>query len=186
MSEIYFKFKSKYETEKQRVNICEICNIWHKDFGNIEMTDVIPFKEKFKPVGALLIIQKLCAKYPDCTCINLGAQDITLCRPPKKSVAMVLLTVALCIILFFGGAIGIMSFSLDTSLNKTLADIHYRFTGNTDDSFFISIPFAVGISLGFLGILQIFKKKLSPPSLFDLDLNDFETQVNQYISKLKE
>ena len=94
----------------------------------------------------------------------------------------------LCIVLFFGGAIGIISFNEDVEMRKVHADINAFFTGETDEfAPLVSIPYTIGILAGFIGVLGVFnKKKNRKPGLLDLDIMDYEEKIKKYITDKKQ
>ncbi len=181
MDSIFINLKSEYKTDEQNVPLNAICNMWHSKQGDITVNAPIVFKGKTRVITAYSVMKVLTEKFPGCDIQNLGPSEIVLNRPAKINSMSILKAIGLCLILFFGGALGIMAFNEDVSMRDTLDSIHTYYTGETDNiAPYISIPFAIGVSAGFLGILQIFKKKESPPGILDLTLDEYETQLDDY------
>ena len=184
MDNIYFYLKGEYKTEDTEVALCDICKVYHSAQGYLHVDEAIKFEGNLRIVSSLVIGQMLTKKFPNASIQSMGANETVLKRMPKADIKNILLTAGLCIILFFGGAMGIMTFSQDVSLNDMLRDLHKFYTGEIAERVpAISIPLAVGVGVGFLAVLQIFRKKSSPPGLIDITLDEFETQIDDYSIK---
>lgn len=187
MDNVFFYLKADYKTDEKKVRFSEICKVFHSAKGYLNMDETLNFDGNTRVISALVISQILTKKFPNANIQNMGPAETVLNRRPKTNLSNLLKTIGLCIVLFFGGAMGIMTFSQDVSMGDMLKNLHMFYTGEVADRApVIAIPFAIGVGAGFLTILQIFKKKSSPPGLIDITLDEFETQIDDYNIKRQE
>ena len=105
---------------------------------------------------------------------------------PKKKGLTAIRIILIGLIMFFGSAVGIISFNEDVNMRDTQSKMYEFFTGEQSEApLWVAIPYTIGIAAGFIGILKLFKsKKDKEPGLLELDDGEFNDKVNRFkISK---
>jgi len=86
--------------------------------------------------------------------------------------------------MFFGGAIAIMTFHEDVSMRGVHSNIYSFFTGKKIDNVpIVSIPYSIGITIGFIMLFGLIKRKKNDPSVLDLDIQKHENAYRKYMSE---
>src|SRR5689334_20002087 len=88
-------------------------------------------KKQFEVFSVLKIIEMIGKEYPSLTVENIGEPDFVLMYEPRdeKKWLMFLKTSLSCILIFFGAAFTIMSFSNDASLTDVFSQFYKQVMG---------------------------------------------------------
>lgn len=104
-------------------------------------------------------------------------------KKPKKGVEF-LKVLLVCLILFFGSALAIMTFHNDASVPDVLKNVHMLFTGEeTDRPVLLIISYAVGIAIGIMSFFNHFgKKKLTnDPTPVQVEFVAYKKQIDDAV-----
>jgi stage V sporulation protein AA len=104
-------------------------------------------------------------------------------KQPKKSVEF-LKVLLVCIILFFGSALAIMTFHNDASVPDVLKIVHTIFTGEeTDRPVLLIISYAAGIAIGIMSFFNHFgrKKLTDDPTPVQVEFVAYKKQIDDAV-----
>lgn len=136
-------------------------------------------------ITALDVIARITPLYPEYTINNLGPTEcnVYLNNPQAGKLAKVLKTILLIAVMFFGGAIAIMTFHEDVDMPRVHSDIYTFFTGiNLERAPVVSIPYSIGIAIGFIMLFGLFKRKKKAPTVLDIDIYNHEKDLRDYLA----
>ncbi len=165
-----------------------------------ELVTVIPENEEMKAfltetqiaardivvLEAIDVIKMIKGRFGSADIQSVGASSCSIFFEPKMRVTLfkALKTGAVFLILFFGGALAIMNFHADVDMGQVLRNIVEFYAGGAGDVVWVAVAYSVGIGAGFLFVLNLFKPKSDKtPSLLDLDLHDYKTQKQRYMTE---
>jgi stage V sporulation protein AA len=137
-------------------------------------------------VGALWAAETLRALYPGRVPLSVGATECRVFLREKQPgrLAALLKTALLAAVLFFGGAVAIMTFHEDVNMPAVLSDIYAFFTGvRTDSVPAVTIPYSVGIVAGFVILLGLVHRKRHKPTLLELSVETQEKAQRDYMAE---
>lgn len=177
--------KETINVTKNRVALSDICSILGAEntplfgaFFDIENGPNI--------VTAFDVYKKLSQLYPDYIIDNIGPIEsaIFLDNKSQNKVFDVLKVFFFCAVMFFGGAIAIMTFHEDVDMRGVHSSIYRFFTGiETDTALIVSIPYSIGITIGFILLFGIFKHKKTKPTILDLNIFTHQKDLTNYLLK---
>lgn len=104
-------------------------------------------------------------------------------KQPKKSVEF-LKVLIVCLILFFGSALAIMTFHNDASVPDVLKVVHTLLTGEeTDRPVVLIISYAAGIAIGIMSFFNHFgKKKITDdPTPVQVEFVAYKKQIDDAV-----
>lgn len=185
-SELFFCLKKSIYVKSNSLALSEICEIYGTDDTAKLSKYTIAFDNIAKTVTAFDVSKELSMMYPDFTITNIGPLecDILLHNNPQSKKILILKTLVLCIIMFFGGAITIMTFHEDTNMRSVHTSIYQFFNGEEkEDVPIVSIPYSFGIAVGFALLYGLFKKKKNQPSILDLNIFEHRNTLKKYLSE---
>lgn len=133
--------------------------------------------------SVLKVIELIHADYPNITVMNLGESDFIVHYVWKKNnvVLQLLKTVLICIGLFFGGALTIMTFNKDASVMVVFDLFYHQVTGRAANGVTIlDIGYCIGMPLGIILFYNHFgKKKLTDdPTPIQISMRKYEQDVD--------
>ena len=182
--EVLFCLKETVQTKAEKVLLKDICSVNGADMqqvGNI----VFDLRGRATEITALDVAAVLKMQMPACSPVNMGPPKCTVFRLPRPTSAFVRLVKSafLCVVMFFGGAIAIMTFHEDVSMRAVHSRIYEFFTGeSTEFAPIVSIPYSAGIAIGLIVIFGLLRRKKAKPTVLDLDIHEQEKAMDQYIS----
>lgn len=182
--ELFFSIEKTSYTENRHISLSSICTV----FGApAELLDQVSFdlSGPAMTVTALDVISRIQPLYPDYAISCVGPTECTVILKHKNGNKLFkyLKTVLLCIVMFFGGAIAIMTFHEDVDMPKVHSDIYLFFTGeNVDSAPVVSIPYTVGIAVGFVTLFGLYRHKKDKPTVLDINLHDHENALRDYLA----
>lgn len=184
--ELYVSLKKDVFVYKNVFKLSDVCEIAGVDdpskIENVEMT----FSGNAKKISAYEVSRKLLELYPSYTINSLGEVECIVIKhnPVQSKKILAIKTILLCLIMFFGGAITIMTFHEDTNMRNVHTSIHEFFTGEKREEVpIVSIPYSFGVAVGFAMLYGIFNRKKRRPSILDLDIYDQQDKLKKYASE---
>jgi stage V sporulation protein AA len=119
--------------------------------------------------------------------LSVGATECCVFRrekPPSRITAM-LKAALLAVVMFFGGAVAIMTFHEDVNMPAVLSDIYMFFTGVKAQNAppIVSILYSVGIVAGFVVLLGLIHRKRHKPTLLELSEHEQGKAVRDYLAE---
>lgn len=140
-------------------------------------------KRMAQTFSVLKVIALIHKEYPNLTVMNLGESDFIVHYVLKKNnmVLQCLKTGLVCIGLFFGGALTIMTFNKDASVMVVFDTFYRQVTGRTATGVTIlDIGYCIGMPLGIILFYNhIGKKKLTDdPTPIQISMRKYEQDVD--------
>lgn len=183
-NELYFSLEQTVYSSDRRVKLSRICSVSGVDTQSL---DSVEFKMEGDAltVTAFEAAKKLMALYPGYSVNSLGSDTCSIFLQHKQSATLkTLKAVILCIVMFFGGAVAIMTFHEDVNMRNVHSSIYAFFNGGAEEeSLVVSIPYTVGVALGFITLFGLFsRKKKAPPTVLDIDIHEHEKTLRDYLS----
>lgn len=130
------------------------------------------------------LINAIWKQYPQADVQSVGDPDVVIeykKNPPKTNNVWEWVKVAcLCLVVFAGATIAIMTYNTDTSLGKTFVILNRIFTGKQEEQpFLLTIPYSVGIATGILVFFNHFgmKKVTDDPTPMQVEMKQYEKNV---------
>jgi hypothetical protein len=181
---LYFSLRETAYADPAGLTLGEICDLSGAATGPLAQV-YIPVSGAVTRVSALWAAEKLRALYPGCLALSVGATEcrVFLRRKQPGPVALVLKTLLLCAVMFFGGAVAIMTFHEDVNMPAVLGDVYAFFTGGPEQSApVVSIPYSIGVVAGFAVLMGLVHRKRHKPTLLELSEHEQDKQVRDYIA----
>lgn len=179
---LYFSLRDTAYTDSAGILLSDICAI--SDACTEPLAGMrIPASGLVTRVSALWVAQTLCALYPGRVPLSVGAPECCIFLREKQHSRLVtaLKAALLAIVMFFGGAVAIMTFHEDVNMSAVLSDIYAFFTGEQTASVpVVSIPYSVGIVAGFVVLLGLVHRKRHKPTLLELSVHAQEKALRDY------
>ena len=198
--EVYIKPTKKYIANKTPILVSDVCQVFvslpdattpdDKQSQNIadKIRNMILVKKipdiNFTTVSGLDILRAIKKEYPKATITNMG-EDVTLISLKDKYDPLYkkyIKAAFISIILFAGCASAIITFHIDTQLNRLFNT--YAHIINIDHSMnsvrmYMEIPYAIGIASGIILFFNhIFGKKLTKdPTPIEVEMSTYEADV---------
>ncbi len=181
---LYFSLRGTATADADSIRLSDICEIQGTSAGPLTKVR-IPAAAPVTTVSALWTAGTLRKLYPDRLPLSVGAVE---CRifpqeKPHGRLGTVLKTVLLALVMFFGGAVAIMTFHEDVNMPAVLSDIYAFFTGEAaQNAPIVSIPYSVGIVAGFVVLLGLVHKRKHQPTLLELSVHEQEKAQRDYLA----
>lgn len=159
-----------------------------KKIGNIKI-----YKSKededWDYINADAITDKVLEKHKDINVNMLGSPQILLeikSLEKKTNGIQFLKVLAICIVLFLGSGISIISFHEDVNMGKSLEKIHYTITGEKKNKpLLMTIPYSIGIGVGvitfFSRIISKSRRRRKEPGPMEIELFLYNKDMEEYI-----
>ncbi|MFA5675996.1 MAG: hypothetical protein WDA65_05680 [Christensenellales bacterium] len=182
--ELYFSLEKISYTDKRRFKLSQVCSVLGADTAPLE-SEFIEFTGEAHTITAFEAAKKLTALYPGYTVNSLGPDECGVyLRHKKQSVLKkTLKTALLSIITFFGGAVALMTFHEDVNMKNVHESIYAFFNGGARvDSLIVSIPYSIGVALGFVVLLGLLSKRKKRSSVLDIDIYEYETSLRDFLA----
>ncbi len=130
------------------------------------------------------IINAIWNKYPDAQIDSVGEKDTVIDFRYKHKTPNIVWewtkVIAVCLVVFAGATIAIMTYSTDTSLGKTFMLLNKIFTGDeTRGLEWITIPYTIGITCGVIIFFNHMgcKKITDDPTPMEVEIQKYEQDV---------
>ena len=93
------------------------------------------------------------------------------------------LALLLCLVMFFGGAVAIMTFHEDVDMGRVHSDIYAFFTGVQQENVpVVSVPYSIGVAVGFVMLFGLYKRRKNRPTVLDIDIHNYENELRDYLT----
>ncbi|MGI5849820.1 MAG: hypothetical protein ACOX8Q_07130 [Christensenellales bacterium] len=180
--ELFFCLKKKVYVKNRRIAMSDICDIHGADKKPLS-TMYFDLKHNANIITAFEMSILLYDIYPGYTVKNLGPMESQIFVDNKALNRPVILLKAifLCLVMFFGGAFAIITFHEDVNMPGIHSSIYRFLTGIEAASVpIVSIPYSIGIAIGFILLFGLFSRKKSRASVLDLDIYRQENALKDY------
>lgn len=182
--EIVFSLKKTQQVSKSYCSLSDICAVHGapNDQWTLIQFDI---DHSTRTITAIQILKELDALYPDYSINSMGCTkiDIFISQAKQNRAVTLLKTIVLGLVMFFGGAIAIMTFHEDVNMRAVHSSIYNFFTGVKAETVpVVSIPYSIGIAIGFIVLYGLFKRKNAKPTTLDLSLYKHDNDVQNYMS----
>jgi len=164
------------------------------DINSIDVIDISQHDKDYVVVPIINIIKIIRKKYPNINFQVVGKEEIllrinrTLNNPNKLT--EIIKVVAVCVLLFFGGALAITHFHADVNMAQAHSDIYKLITGeNVEKPTLLHIAYSIGLGLGMtIFFYQIVPRNVTDePNPLDIELYSYKKSMEDYIlNKQKE
>ena len=190
MAVLYVGLKASVKkTQKTDLYVGDVAQLFMEGegvepFQNVQLGAVQPGWRVILPVH---VVQVLTQVLPQDTGIQMiGEPKCMVQGTPatrKKRPVAWLGTIAVAMLLFFGGALTLMNFHADVNMSEVHRLISSLITGNDNTgALWVSIPYSIGIGLGVIFFTGIGKKR-SNPNFFELEEQEYRDKVEKYLQK---
>lgn len=184
--ELYYSLKKSIATREPCIPLSEICSIHGAESAPL-MEAYITVEKESTAVSAFEMSMALKKLYPDYSLSNTGPSECVIVYSGKKPrrAPEIIKAALLCAVMFIGGAFTIITFHEDVGMRAVMSDIYMFFTGVEAQSVpVVSIPYSVGIALGFILLFGLFRRRR--PSVLDLDIFAQDKTLKEYIADKKD
>jgi stage V sporulation protein AA len=181
--ELFFAMEKTTYANGPCVPLLSFCAVYGAPVAPLERVEMI-LKGAATTVTALDVMARIVPLYPDYTITNLGPTECSLFlkHPPGSRLLKILKAVLLSLVMFFGGAVAIMTFHEDVDMPRVHSDIYAFFTGVRQDAVpSVSIPYSIGVAIGFVMLFGLYKRKQSKPTVLDIDIHKHENELRDYL-----
>ena len=182
---LYIKGDRDVEVTKPDVTLGDLLSMECTDklmLAKIKTLKIIRFKKSGRQrcvVSVLKIIACIHEKFPEADVQNLGESDIIVTYEDQKTPALawlIIKTVFVAAVTFFGAAFSIMAFNNDVDVTKLFGQIYEFVTGQEAGGFTVlEIAYSMGVTAGILIFFNHFGKKR-----FTVDPTPMEIQMRLY------
>lgn len=183
--ELTFCLKETVYVSKNKIPLSDLCSINGANVKKLTRT-FFDVPKKAVTLTAFEMAKRLGEIYPDYNATNLGPTvcNILLNSREKSKFITLLKVIVLCIVMFFGGAVAIMTFHEDVDMRGVHSSIYSFFTGKEQASVpVVSIPYTVGVAIGFIMLFGLLKRKKSQPTVLDLDIHKHENALRRFMTE---
>ncbi|MCT4596795.1 MAG: stage V sporulation protein AA [Vallitalea sp.] len=141
-------------------------------------------------LSILQVIDKIQDKYEDIVIHNVGEEDIIVSYQPQskqtksKDVINILKVIFVCLILFAGGGIAIMTFHTDAAVPDVFVRLYSLFLGKENENpILIEIPYSIGLAVGIIVFFNHFSSKrlTDDPTPIEVEMRLYERDVEDCI-----
>lgn len=183
--ELTFCLKETVYVRNKKIPLSDLCSI--NGANDKKLTQAFfDVSKKAVTLTAFETAKRLEEIYPDCNATNLGPTvcNVFLNNKEKSKFITLLKVFFLCVVMFFGGAVAIMTFHEDVDMRDVHSNIYTFFTGKVQASVpIVSIPYTAGISIGFILLFGLFNRKKSHPTVLDLDVHKHENALREFMTE---
>lgn len=182
--ELYFSIEKTSYVSEPRIPLAGICTV-HGAPAAPMAGIFFALPGEAVTITALDVMSRLVSLYPDYTITNLGPTEcnVFLKHDQKRNLGKIIKAVLLCAVMFFGGAIAIMTFHEDVDMPQVHSDIYEFFTGSQLETVpVVSIPYSIGIAVGFVMLFGLYRKKKTTPTVLDIDIHNHENDLRDYLA----
>lgn len=180
---LYFSLQKIMYSKTERLKLSQICSVLGADPKPLENA-FLEFDQSLR-FTAFDAAQRLSQLYPGYTINNLGPEqcDIFLAHTNQTGIKTIIKTALFCIIMFFGGAVALITFHEDVNMRNVHLAIGAFFNGQAHTNLLIvSIPYTAGIVIGFTVLLSLLSRKRKRASVLDIDIYEYETSLRNFLA----
>ncbi len=130
------------------------------------------------------VINCIWHEYPKADVQSIGDPDAVIEYHPteikQRNLLEWLKVAVVCVIVFAGAVIAIMTYNTDTSLGQTFTALNKMITGETNaHPYYMTIPYAIGITAGVILFFNHFGKRsiTKDPTPMQVEMNIYEKDV---------
>ena len=183
-NDLYFSLEKTAYTPDRRVKLNQFCSVLGADADSLERVE-FKLTGDALTVTAFEVTRKLTELYPNHAITSLGSDEcgIFLQHQKQSMPKRALKAALLCVVMFFGGAVAIMTFHEDVNMRGVHSSIYAFFNGGMQtESLVVSIPYALGVALGFVTIFGFLSRRKKRATVLDIDIHEHEKSLRDYLS----
>ncbi|GKX27991.1 stage V sporulation protein AA [Vallitalea longa] len=196
MDNIYIKASKKVNIiGKKNIIINDIADIEGKKeivnkIKHINIFTIDNDKKKNYLLSIITIIAEIQKYYENILIQNVGEEDIIISYSPKekqhkyKNFIRIVKVIFVCITLFTGGGIAIMTFHTDAAVPDVFVRLYSLFLGEENiNPLIIEIPYSIGLATGIIVFFNHFssKKLTDDPTPIEVEMRLYERDVEDCI-----
>lgn len=182
---LYFSLNESAYADSAGLSLSDICAVSGAPAGPLSGVR-IPVSGQLTRVSALWAAETLCRLYPGRMPLSVGAPEcrVFLREKHPRGIVSALKAVLLAVVMFFGGAVAIMTFHEDVNMPAVLSDIYAFFTGvEAGNVPIVSVPYSAGVVAGFVVLLGLVHRKRHKPTLLELSVQQQEKAQRDYMAE---
>ena len=176
-------------TQNTQLKVGDVAQLFMEGESTAALLDLPlgPVTPGWRAILPVELVQALLSALPEGTEIQMiGEKKCMVQGAPakrKKRPLERLGTVAVALLLFFGGALSLMNFHADVDMPKVHTMISSLVTGEGNaGALWISIPYSIGIGLGVLFFTGLGRRRTNP-NFFELEEREYQSKVDKYLQK---
>lgn len=182
--ELFFALEKTTYAKDPHVPLHTICSVYGASEAPLKNV-VLTLKGAAATITALDVMARIAPFYPDYAITNLGPTEcsIFMKHPPGSRLLKILKVMLLCLVMFFGGAVAIMTFHEDVDMGQVHSDIYAFFTGvQQEKAPMVSVPYSIGVAVGFVMLFGLYRRRKSRPTVLDIDIHNYENELRDYLT----
>ncbi len=191
-NEIYLCPKEKIIIDHiVQLTVQDVCEISGEDSLVDQIRKIVVCKEFHEKtifvVSLLHIIKSIKSRYPDVKINVLNEKDVLVevNNRQNNKLFYFIKVFFVCVLIFVGAGTAIMNFHADVNMDAVQRNFYEFITGKkVKRPLWVAIPYSVGIGVGmfiFFNHISLKDRKSSKPSPLDLELNSYQTTIDDYI-----
>lgn len=163
-----------------------------KSIESLVIMELDPPNKYYRKVISILDVIKIVHQhFPDIQLQSVGEIDTLIEYQPKpnkeKKWFTYLKVITICLILFCGSGVAIMTFQADASVPTVFANIHEIITGEyIERPLWLLIPYSIGLFTGVSVFFNhFFKRQLTKdPTPIQIEMYKYDCEVNECLIKV--
>jgi stage V sporulation protein AA len=182
--ELFFALEKTTYAKSTQVPLHSICSVYGAP-GDPLKNVVFTLKGAAATVTAMDVMARIAPLYPEYSIINLGPTEcnIFMQHTSGSRLFKILKALLLCLVMFFGGAVAIMTFHEDVDMGRVHSDIYAFFTGVQQENVpVVSVPYSIGVAVGFVMLFGLYKRRKNRPTVLDIDIHNYENELRDYLT----
>ncbi|WP_026694762.1 stage V sporulation protein AA [Peribacillus kribbensis] len=151
---------------------------------NIVVHRIMPKDQNLVIIDCSMMIQRILAQEPQAEIQSIGPSQTILEIILKERKHSTILFVLVWILLFVGGAIAIMNFHEDVSMQAVHQKLYRLITGrDVKKPLILQIPYSLGLGAGMILFFNhFFKKKFNEePSPLEVEIFNYQQDLDRYV-----
>jgi len=188
-NKVYIKLEKKVSiTSDTNVKISDIAKViadevLKREIEEINIYEIGKQKKSLHSVDIVDVIKKIRNVHPEVDIESIGEKDIVieyLNGEKKPSSMWEFIKVAfVCLIIFFGASVAIMTFHTDVAMPEVHQKIYKMFTGNSiDKPYIIQIPYSIGLAVGIIVFFNHFWLKFeNSPTPLEVEIDKYQDEL---------
>jgi len=191
MMQLYLSIPQRIQLETNQVRLGDIAQIIAEDETlkkEVEALVLFQFgKEKMEIRGIVEIIEKITNQFGDLNIVNLGETECIIEKVEEKKPNQIFESVKVMVVcgtVYLGSAFSVMTFNEDGCVRDLLDMLYLSIMGKPHEKgSILEIAYSLGITLGILIFYNhvLRKKKASDPTPIQVEMRQYETDVNETI-----
>lgn len=159
-----------------------------EEIRNVKILNITERINKNYLISIIEVIKEIQKQYCDVLIQSVGEHDIIVAYSPNKKKENKLFTIVkiifVCLTLFAGGGIAIMTFHTDAALPDVFVQLYKIFIGKENlDPYIIEIPYSIGLATGIIVFFNHFSSKrlTEDPTPIEVEMRMYERDVEDCI-----